>query len=471
MRKTKIICTLGPAVEDVNTLKELMLNGMDCARLNFSHGDYLEHLGRIEKVKALRKELNLPIPILLDTKGPEIRVGNFENSFVDIVKGQRFIFSSDSNFIGCADKCGISYSDLYKSITKGTKILVDDGKVGFEVEEIKGTDIITRATNSGRISNKKSINVPNIHVDMPYMSKKDCEDILFGIQQDVDFIAASFVRTENDVLELKNFLEDHGGKNIKIISKIENMQGILNLDAIIKQSDGVMVARGDMGVEVPFEELPVIQKDIIKKCYRAGKHVITATQMLESMTKSPRPTRAEVSDVANAIYDGTTVIMLSGETAMGDYPIESVKAMAAIAETTEENINYKKRFEQNHLDLGLAVMSAVANAACISANQLNAKAIVAVTNKGVTAQSIANYRPQGPIIAATPNEKVARQLNLCWNVKPIMIEWEDATDENFENAVRAAYAAGLVCNEDMVVIAGGVKKSNLQTGIIKIHKV
>lgn len=306
---------------------------------------------------------------------------------------------------------------------------------------------------------------------MPYMSKKDCEDILFGIQQDVDFIAASFVRTENDVLELKKFLEDHGGKNIKIISKIENMQGILNLDAIIKQSDGVMVARGDMGVEVPFEELPVIQKDIIKKCYRAGKHVITATQMLESMTKSPRPTRAEVSDVANAIYDGTTVIMLSGETAMGDYPIESVKAMAAIAETTEENINYKKRFEQNHLDLGLAVMSAVANAACISANQLNAKAIVAVTNKGVTAQSIANYRPQGPIIAATPNEKVARQLNLCWNVKPIMIEWEDATDENFENAVRAAYAAGLVCNEDMVVIAGGVKKSNLQTGIIKIHKV
>ncbi len=470
MRKTKIVCTLGPAVDDINVLRELILGGMDCARLNFSHGDHNEHLGRIEKIKQLRNELNMPIPLLLDTKGPEIRIGKFENGFVDIVKGQKFIFAADFDLIGNSEKCGLSYIDLYKNVKAGTKILVDDGKVGFDVEEVNGTNIICKATNSGRISNRKSINVPNVSIDMPYMSQRDKEDILFGISQDVDFIAASFVRSEEDVTELRNLLDNNGGKSIKIISKIENGQGIKNLDSIIKLSDGVMVARGDMGVEVPFTELPVIQKEIIKKCYRAGKHVITATQMLESMTKSPRPTRAEVSDVANAIYDGTTIIMLSGETAAGDYPIESVKAMSAIATTTESNINYKKRFENNHLDLGLAVMSAIANAACISANQINAKAIIAVTNKGVTAQSIANYRPQAMIIGATPNQKVARQLNICWNVVPMMIETIESTDESFQLASNTAVEKGLINKDDTILIAGGVKKSNLQTGILKIHK-
>ena len=471
MRKTKIICTLGPAVESLEMLRELILNGMDCARLNLSHGDHQEHLGRIEKIKKLREELHIPIPLLLDTKGPEIRLGKFEGGAIQIDKGQRFTFAPNDKLIGSKDIVGITYPSLHNNVNKGTIILVDDGKVGFEVIEIVDELIVCKATNSGRLSDRKSINVPNTVIDMPYMSDKDKSDLLFGISQDVDFIAASFVRTVEDVQELRTFLNANGGEKIKIISKIENSQGIKNLDAIIRLSDGVMVARGDMGVEVPFRELPAIQKEIIKKCYRAGKHVITATQMLESMTKSPRPTRAEVSDVANAIYDGTTVIMLSGETAMGDYPIESVRTMAEIAETTEASINYRKRFDANHLDLGFAVMSAVANAACNSANQLNAKAIIAVTNKGVTAQTIANYRPNSPIIGATPNAKTARQLNLSWNVKPIIIDPISSTDESFENAISKAVEENLIVKDDMVVMSCGVKKSDLQTGIIKIHKV
>lgn len=471
MRKTKIICTLGPACESPEVLKELILNGMDCARLNFSHGDHQEHLGRIEKVKKLREELHKPIPLLLDTKGPEIRLGRFEGGSVQIDKGQRFTFAPNDKLIGSKDIVGITYPGLANNVSQGTTILVDDGKVGFEVIEIVDGMIVCKATNSGKISDRKSINIPNTVIDMPYMSDKDRSDILFGISQDVDFIAASFVRTVEDVQELRTFLNTNGGEKIKIISKIENVQGIKSLDSIIRLSDGIMVARGDMGVEVPFRELPAIQKDIIKKCYRAGKYVITATQMLESMTKSPRPTRAEVSDVANAIYDGTTIIMLSGETAMGDYPVESVRTMAEIAETTEQNINYKKRFDVNHLDLGFAVMSVVANAACNSANQLNAKAIIAVTNKGVTAQTIANYRPNSVIIGATPNVKVWRQLNLSWNVQPLLIDPIVSTDESFDNAVDKALEAGLIAKDDMVVLSCGVKKSDLQTGIIKIHKV
>lgn len=471
MRKTKIICTLGPAVESKEMLRELILNGMDCCRLNFSHGDHQEHLGRIEKVKELREELDKHIPLLLDTKGPEVRLGKFEGGVVQIDKGQKFTFAPNDKVIGSKDIVGVTYPNLYNNVSKGTTILVDDGKVGFEVLEIVNELIVCKATNSGRISDRKSLNIPNTIIDMPYMSEKDRADILFGIAQDVDFIAASFVRTFEDVQELRAFLNVNGGEKIKIISKIENSQGIKNLDTIIRLSDGIMIARGDMGVEVPFSELPAIQKEIIKKCYRAGKHVITATQMLESMTKSPRPTRAEVSDVANAIYDGTTVIMLSGETAMGDYPIESVKTMAEIAITTEATINYKKRFDANHLDLGFAVMSAVGNAVCNSANQLNAKAIIAVTHKGVTAQTIANYRPHSPIIGATPSPKAARQLNLSWNVTPILINPITSTDDSFDEATSIAVKANLIAKEDMIVISCGVKKSDLQTGIIKIYKV
>lgn len=469
MRKTKIICTMGPAVED--RIEELMLAGMDCARLNFSHGDHAEHLVRINKIKAAREKLGLPIPILLDTKGPEIRIGTFEKGFTEVKKGQEFTFVCDMAQAGLDNIVAVNYEFLYKSVETGTVILVDDGKVGFEVKEVVGNSIVCKTLNDGRLSNRKSINVPNTHIDMPYMADKDKADIIFGINQGIDFIAASFVRTEEDIRELRAFVNANGGSEVEIISKIENLQGIANLDQIIRLSDGIMVARGDMGVEVPFDELPAIQKEIIKKCYRSGKHVVTATQMLESMTKNPRPTRAEVSDVANAIYDGTTAIMLSGETAAGDYPIEAVKAMAKIAETTEKNINYKKRFENNMLDLGVAVMSAVANAAVISANQLNAKAILAVTERGVTASSISNYRPNSPIIAATDDAQVARQLNLAWNVRTFMISPRKTQDESFDEAVDKAVALGFFKHEDTIVIAGGVKRHDLQTGTVRIYKV
>ncbi|HHU55618.1 MAG TPA: pyruvate kinase [Acholeplasmataceae bacterium] len=472
MRKTKIICTIGPAVESEETLRELMLSGMDCARLNFSHGDHDEHLIRINRIKALREELHLPIPILLDTKGPEIRIGTFENGSVEIEKGQTFTFDSSFDGLGNNEIVSISYP-ICTNVDIGTTILVDDGKLSFVVVEISESKVITNALNSGTISNRKSVNIPNVALDIPYLSAKDRSDILFGIENQIDFIAASFVRDAKDVLELREFLDNNGGSFIKIISKIENKQGIDNLDEIIKISDGIMIARGDMGVEVPFKDLPAIQKDIIKKCYRAGKYVITATQMLDSMTNNPRPTRAEVSDVANAIYDGTTIIMLSGETAMGKYPIRSVKTMAEIAESTENDINYIKKFDKNHLDLGPKVMSAIANAACISAHQLNAKAIIAVTRKGVTAQSISNYRPLTPIIAVTPNECVYRQLNLSWNVLPILDENQFTTDDefDFESAIKKAIDNNQLNKDDMVIMAAGVKKSDLQTGILKILKV
>lgn len=471
MRKTKIICTIGPAVDGIDQLRALMLNGMDCARLNFSHGNYEEHQIRINDIKQLREELHLPIAILLDTKGPEIRIGKFEYGAIQITKGQEFTFLPEILTFGTQNAIGITFPDLYKNVEIGTKILVDDGKIGFIVDRFEERNIVCKALNGGKLSDRKSINVPNVAIDMVYVSEVDKEDLLFGIQNDVDFVAASFVRSEQDVKDLRAFLNENGGKDIKIISKIENRQGIDNLDAIIRVSDGIMVARGDMGVEVPYNELPPIQKTIIKKCFRAGKYVITATQMLESMTKSPRPTRAEVSDVANAIYDGTTIIMLSGETAMGDYPIESVTTMAEIAITTEHNINYTKRYENSHLDLGYAVMNAIANAACRSAHQVNAKAIVAATRRGVTAQSIANYRPVCPIIGVTPSEKVWRQLNLSWNVAPVLAKDIYSSEDIFDYAVAKASELAILNKGDMAVICGGLKKSNLQTGILKIHKV
>ena len=471
MRKTKIICTLGPAVDENDGIKKLMQNGMNCARLNFSHGSHEEHLERINKVKKYRKELDLPIAILLDTKGPEIRTLTFENGSIIIKNGQEFTFVYDNNYIGTQDSVGVNFPDLYKDVNVGTRILVDDGAVEFEVQEIDGVSIICTALNGGKISNRKSINVPNANISIPFLSEKDRSDILFGIEQEVDFIAASFVREASDVHELRKLLVDNGGGFIKIISKIENLQGIQNIDEIVEASDGIMVARGDMGVEVPFHELPPIQKDIIKKCYYSGKHVVTATQMLESMTKAPRPTRAEVSDVANAIYDGTTITMLSGETAMGDYPFEAVKTMARIAETTEASINYKKRFGTNHLTLGVHVMSAVANAASISANQLDAT-ILAITRRGVTARAVANYRPNGPIIAVTPHEQTYRQLNLSWNVKPIMDtnQFNGAVNIDYDSAIEKALSHNLIQKGDLVVMAGGVKQSDLQTGMVKIQK-
>ena len=454
MRKTKIICTLGPACDDYEILKQLALSGMNCARLNFSHGTHEEQLVRINRVKKLREELNIPLPILLDTKGPEIRFKDFVNGSVEVKKGDLFTLSADPTILGDNTIGGLSFPDLAKSVAPGVKILVDDGKIGLEVVEIKGKDVVCVVLNDGKISNHKSLNVPNVEIDMVYLSKNDISDIEFGCSQDVDFIAASFVRCAQDVKDVREVLKRCGREDIMIIAKIENMQGINNVDEILEVADGLMVARGDMGVEVDFDMLPSIQKDMISKCYRAGKIVVTATQMLESMTKNPRPTRAEVSDVANAVFDRTVATMLSGESAAGMYPIQAVSAMSKINESAEKSINYRKRFYRNHLDLGNDNLSSICNSAVNASFQVNAKAIVCVTNRGITARMISAYRPQCPIIAATLDEKSYRQLALSWGVLPMQSEMKYTTDEILSNGIEIAKSTGLVVPGDTIIVTG-----------------
>ncbi len=471
MRKTKIICTLGPACDDDELLKKMIQNGLDCARLNFSHGTHEEQKVRMDRVKRIRTEMKIPLPILLDTKGPEIRVRLFQNKKVQLKKGQEFRFCSDFDMIGDETKVGLTYPDLAKYVNvPGTKILADDGKVSFEVIRTEGTTVVCKVLNDATLSDRKSINIPNVVVDMPYISEADRSDLIFGIQECVDYIAASFVRRKEDVLELRKLLDqyDTSGK-IRIISKIENTEGIEKMDEIIAVSDGIMVARGDMGVEVPFSQLPGIQKELISKCYRAGKMVVTATQMLDSMQQNPRPTRAEVSDVANAIYDRTTAIMLSGESAAGLYPLESVTAMKDIAITTEANINFKRRFEQNKLDLGTDFLSAICNSAVNAAFQCEAKAIICVTNNGMTAFKLSAYRPVCPVIAITVNEKACRQLNLAWNVYPVYAEKKNSTDELFQYAIQKALETGVVKKGDKVIITGASSVGNAITDTIKLH--
>lgn len=471
MRKTKIICTLGPACDDDELLKKMIQNGLDCARLNFSHGTHEEQKVRMDRVKRIRTEMKIPLPILLDTKGPEIRVRLFQNKKVQLKKGQEFRFCSDFDMIGDETKVGLTYPDLAKYVNvPGTKILADDGKVSFEVIKTEGTTVVCKVLNDATLSDRKSINIPNVVVDMPYISEADRSDLIFGIQECVDYIAASFVRRKEDVLELRKLLDqyDTSGK-IRIISKIENTEGIEKMDEIIAVSDGIMVARGDMGVEVPFSQLPGIQKELISKCYRAGKMVVTATQMLDSMQQNPRPTRAEVSDVANAIYDRTTAIMLSGESAAGLYPLESVTAMKDIAITTEANINFKRRFEQNKLDLGTDFLSAICNSAVNAAFQCEAKAIICVTNNGMTAFKLSAYRPVCPVIAITVNEKACRQLNLAWNVYPVYAEKKNSTDELFQYAIQKALETGVVKKGDKVIITGASSVGNAITDTIKLH--
>lgn len=471
MRKTKIICTLGPACDDDELLKKMIQNGLDCARLNFSHGTHEEQKVRMDRVKRIRTEMKIPLPILLDTKGPEIRVRLFQNKKVQLKKGQEFRFCSDFDMIGDENKVGLTYPDLAKYVNvPGTKILADDGKVSFEVIRTEGTTVVCKVLNDATLSDRKSINIPNVVVDMPYISEADRSDLIFGIQECVDYIAASFVRRKEDVLELRKLLDqyDTSGK-IRIISKIENTEGIEKMDEIIAVSDGIMVARGDMGVEVPFSQLPGIQKELISKCYRAGKMVVTATQMLDSMQQNPRPTRAEVSDVANAIYDRTTAIMLSGESAAGLYPLESVTAMKDIAITTEANINFKRRFEQNKLDLGTDFLSAICNSAVNAAFQCEAKAIICVTNNGMTAFKLSAYRPVCPVIAITVNEKACRQLNLAWNVYPVYAEKKNSTDELFQYAIQKALETGVVKKGDKVIITGASSVGNAITDTIKLH--
>ncbi len=471
MRKTKIICTLGPACDDENLLKQMIQNGLDCARLNFSHGTHAEQKVRMDRVKKVRQELGIPLPILLDTKGPEIRVRLFENKKVELKKGQEFTFSPDYDLIGNESIVGLTYPDLAVYVNKpGIIILADDGKVSFEVIRIEGKNVVCKVLNDATLSDRKSINIPNVIVDMPYISEVDRADLIFGIQECVDYIAASFVRRKEDVLAVRELLDqyDTSGK-IRIISKIENTEGIAKMDEIIEVSDGIMVARGDMGVEVPFKILPKIQKELIQKCYNKGKIVVTATQMLDSMQSNPRPTRAEVSDVANAVYDKTTAIMLSGESAAGKYPVESVSAMREIAEYAEENINFEKRFKEYNVDLDDSFLAATCYSAVNAAYQFNAKAIICATNNGLTAFNLSAYHPVCPIIAITVNEKACRQLNLCWNVHPIYAEKKESIDELFEYAIETALKTNIVKKGDRVIITGASAVGNAVTDTIKLH--
>ncbi|MDD6485161.1 MAG: pyruvate kinase [Clostridiales bacterium] len=471
MRRTKIVCTMGPATDNESVLKELMLAGMDVARLNFSHGTHEEALERINKIKKVREEVKKPVAILLDTKGPEIRTKTFKGGKAELKEGQKFNLYTD-DVEGDENGVSITYPDLPKDVKTGSKILIDDGLIELEVVSIKSAEINCVVKNGGTVSDRKGINVPNVSLSMPYMSDKDREDILFGIEQDVDFIAASFVRTGADVLEIQNLLEKNGGKDINIIAKIENAEGVENIDEIIKLSKGIMVARGDMGVEIDMQDLPVIQKQLIKKTYRAGKCVITATQMLDSMIRNPRPTRAETTDVANAIYDGTSAIMLSGETAIGKYPIETVKTMALIAERTERDIDYVKRLEKADFASKMDVTNAIGHATCTTAHDLGASAIIALTVSGGTARQLSKFRPACPIIAPTISAKARRQLSLSWGVVPVDSDERSNSDELFEHAVTKAQETGIVKNSDLVVITGGVPVGVAgTTNIMKVQLV
>lgn len=456
MRKTKIICTLGPSTDDDDILRKLMIEGMNVARFNFSHGDHAQHKRNMERIMKFRTELNLPVATLLDTKGPEIRVKDFKNGKIELKPGQTFTLTTDE-VEGDEKMVSITYKNLVNDVKPGNTILIDDGLIEMTVEEIKGEDIVCKVINGGFVSNHKGVNVPGAILSMPYISEVDLADIVFGVEHGFDFIAASFVRTREDIQEVRKIVEDRGSK-IKIIAKIENMQGIQNLEEIINVADGIMVARGDMGVEIPLEEVPILQKKMIKMAVAQGKHVITATQMLESMIKNPRPTRAEATDIANAIYDGTTAIMLSGESAAGLYPVEAVKTMSRIAERAEQDIDYRGRMQRVKEDRQETpdITTAISYATCSVASDLKAAAIITVTMSGFTANMIARYKPGCQIIGCTLDEKVYRQLNLLWGVKPVMIQKERTTDALFEEAVFKAKQAGLVKTGDTVVITAGV---------------
>ncbi|HOQ00155.1 MAG TPA: pyruvate kinase [Acetivibrio clariflavus] len=471
MRKTKIICTLGPAVDNEDILRKLMLKGMDIARLNFSHGTHEEHKIRVDRLKKIREELNLPVALLLDTRGPEIRLGNFEKGEVVLKEGERFVLVND-DILGDETKCSVSYKELYKDVKKGNRILINDGLVELEVINIKDKDIICEVLNGGAIGNHKGVNVPGVKVNLPSLTEKDIEDIRFGVENDFDFIAASFIRKASDVKDIKKVLEEFSGEDINVIAKIENREAIENVDEIIKVADGIMVARGDLGVEIPVEEVPVVQKMLIEKCYKTGKPVITATQMLDSMIRNPRPTRAEASDIANAIYDGTSAIMLSGETAVGKYPIETLETMAKIARKAEASIDYWDRFQKMQHDFSPNVTNAISHATCTTAQDLKASAIITVTHSGHTARMISRFRPQCPIIATTVSPKVQRQLSLTWGVKPFLVKEASSTDEMFDDGVEKALESNLVRNGDLVVITAGLPIGmSGTTNILKVHLV
>ncbi|MCI6738277.1 MAG: pyruvate kinase [Intestinibacter sp.] len=469
-KKTKIVCTLGPASDSEEVLTQLVENGLNVCRFNFSHGSHEEQKARMDTAKKVREKLNLPIALLLDTKGPEIRTGNFADPEVLLEQGDQFIITMDE-VLGTKEKCTVSYKGLVGDVKVGDTILIDDGLVGLRVTEIKDQDIICVVENSGIVKNHKGVNLPGVKINLPALTEKDISDIEFGIEQGIDFIAASFVRKASDVLAIREILENNNATHIQIISKIENQEGVENLDEILQVSDGLMVARGDLGVEVPTEEIPIIQKNMIKKCNELGKPVITATQMLDSMIRNPRPTRAEVTDVANAIYDGTDAIMLSGETAAGKYPVEAVKVMASIAKRIEETLDYEELLKASNLK-GSTVTDAISYATCTTAVELNASAIVTSTSSGHTARMVSKFRPKTPIVAATDSEVTKRQLSLSWGVYTAKAPKASNTDEVVEYSIDVAKEAGYVNEGELVVITAGVPVGESgTTNLIKVHVI
>ena len=470
MRKTKIICTLGPSTDKDGVLRELVANGMNVARFNFSHGSYEEHKGRLDMLKAVRAELNKPVAALLDTKGPEIRLKEFKNGVEMLEAGQTFTLTT-REVEGTKEICSITYKDLPQDVHEGGTIMLDDGLIKLAIKSVTDTDIVCEVLNSGKIKTKKGVNVPGVHLSMPYLSQRDRDDIIFGVQQGFDFIAASFVRTAQDVYDIRNLLNEYDS-NIRIIAKIENREGVNNIDSILAAADAVMVARGDLGVEIDFTELPGIQKTIIDRSFSFGKPIVTATQMLDSMIVNPRPTRAEISDVANAIYDGTSAIMLSGETAAGAYPVEALKTMSAIAERTEQE-GFHLRGRQMDSNPGkISVSDATAHAACLTARDVNAAAIVTVSESGTTARLLSKYRPQQPIIACVMREQVQRQLSLSWGITPLMMSLAHSTDELIEMSTALAKENGYLHNGELAVVTAGVPVGvSGTTNMIKIHMV
>lgn len=471
MRKTKIICTLGPTTDNDETLTKMLKAGMNVARFNFSHGDYDIHQKRFEQLARLREELILPIATMLDTKGPEIRLGLFKNNEgVTVRKGDEYTLTTRD--VVCDENCAsVSFKGITNDVRVGTNILINDGLVAMRAKKVTETDIVCEVIDGGVLSNNKGVNIPGVELSMPYLSERDMSDLEFGAKMDFDFIAASFVRSGADVDYLRKFINSLGWRTPKIIAKIENMDGVNNIDEIINSADGIMIARGDMGVEIPFEQIPAIQKDIIHKSYRAGKQVITATQMLESMIHNPRPTRAEITDVANAIYDGTSAIMLSGETAAGAYPAESVKTMATIAEATENHIDYIRQFNVSDGKKD-DITNAISHATVTTAHDLGAKAIITVTKSGSTAKTISKHRPSSMIISCTTDKKVWRQTNLSWGVVPLLCEEMYNTDELFSHAVEVSEKSGLVEKGDIVVITAGIPLGiSGTTNMLKVDRV
>ena len=470
MRKTKIVCTLGPATDSDGVLREMLESGMNVARFNFSHGSHEEHKRRLDALKALREELGLPVAAMLDTKGPEVRLRSFADGAVALKTGGEFTLTT-RDVAGDERICSVTYADLPGDVKPGNTILLDDGLVRLTVLETTSTDIRCRVENDGVMKNNKGVNVPGIRLSMPYMSQRDREDILFGVEQGFDFIAASFVRTAADVRDIRRLL-DEAGSSIQIIAKIENQEGVSNLSEILSVADGIMVARGDMGVEIDFTEIPIIQKDMIAQCMDAGKPVITATQMLDSMVENPRPTRAEITDVANAIYDGTSAIMLSGETAAGKYPVDAVKTMDAIARRTEADINYAKRMRNLTGSARLSIAAATAHAACTTALDIGADAIITVSQSGATARLVSRFRPGSTVVACLLSEQVRRQMALYWGVVPLLMPYAQNTDQLIDFAVRAAEEAGLVKQGDLVVLTAGVPVGvSGTTNMIKVHLI